>query len=1289
MKKSTPNPMSAGPVGGRRARQRRALALGLFASVAISILVVAPARHEAFDAKNVEAALASKVVAMQRVVPNYDQTQVDLYLTSAAWQNWNRAHGGNWTAQYDTLTGHARRVYGGAIPWVPGAANSLSGEATAADLERVARDFIGANSALLGVANDRLRFVPEIADPTTEGRMRYAAFDYEIDGVPVVAARLVFAVNNGNMIYWHSTNIADVPAATSPSLSAEAAMAALFSHAGVDPASAKIVSQPSLRLLPRNTSPGGLVAYQLVYEAAFRLGGGLSTWAGYVDALTGAVVAFGDVNRYQEPRTFATGRVSGGIRPARADDAEVVRSFSFAQVDAGEEKLTANLNGIFKFTGGAVSAGLNGVYFNDNCVSCLKSEQEQTPWQAYVSSYGNGQLAFGAGGRDIAVSGQATKSFGNGTSTPAERTAFYHTNVARLMAKKWLDLLWLNDSNVGINVNINAVCNASWDGSGLNFYKAGFSGTTFCNNTGEIRDVMQHEWGHGIDDNDGLDPGYALALGFGDLATGEGVGDHVALFVDHDPCIGQSFQRNRNMGVYLTEPDAKQLAICDGVRDVDELRATRGTLSIANVTQKCPGPPVVPSQPLYLLYIGPLVREGHCEGEIYGQFGWHLVEDLMSGTQYGTVTLDANKQHVTYAGDPLPAAADGSPNPGFGRDRAWTIHERLFFHSRPLVGSYAPSRHQAIGPSAYDAYIVVDDEGDGLSNGTPHAAYINDAAMHHGIEEFGLPGGRPSAIDARNCATLENASLTLSQGLDREAGVPAVNLSWTPVAGAASYSVLRSERRHDVFLEVGRVESGTTSFSDVGVDNGVSYLYRVQANGAGACYTSSPGQPASISIKQPATSVSSVALTDASPLGNGDGGLDPGDNARITVTLKNTGLTGLTGVTARLTSITPGVTVATQEARSYQQMPVGASAVSSPSYTVSLARDGKLCGQNANFILSIKSDQGELVDSLSLPVGSDGTSCVVNKARWVQPTSVTITSDKVSATCGDGDLVPDPGETFEVRVEINNAGTTDAPDATVGLSFNKPYLTVVGSTSVSAGPVAAQGAETKAITFRVAVSRSAPFNDTATMIATATSPYQPAVNTLTADTAVNRDKVVRDLAYDFETGAQGWTSSDPALGWKLASMQATTGNLSNMWHSQYTASSCQYLSSPEFEFSAASRLGFDVAYLTEFDGAAYDGVDVQVSVDGGKTWINVEPEEGYPAARASTTTCPSAPAFFGGIGPKMTRYNINLADFAGRKGQVRFRFGADPLVSVPNGGGWVDNVSATGIVVATQSKPCP
>jgi hypothetical protein len=627
---------------------------------------------------------------------------------------------------------------------------------------------------------------------------------------------------------------------------------------------------------------------------------------------------------------------------------------------------------------------------------------------------------------------------------------------------------------------------------------------------------------------------------------------------------------------------------------------------------------------------------------------------------------------------------DGPPNPAIDRDLAWAIHERLFFQSRPLVGSYPSSRNQAIGPSVYDAYIVTDDEGDGLLNGTPNAAYINDAAVHHGIEEWGAPGGRPSAIDAKNCDVLATPSVTLSQSIDTNSGTPAVTVSWSSVAGASSYTVFRSERRNDVFLELGKVNGN--SFVDVGVDNGVKYIYRVQANGSGTCFTASGGGLANITIRQPQIQVGNVLVTDK-PGGNGDGGLDAGENAQLFVVLKNNGPINLTNVTATLTSITTGVNVTKAGPQAFGSIATGASAGSKKTYAIALDALGSLCGQSANFILSISSDQAQLVDSFSLKIGNDGTSCVVYKDTWAQPTSLQITSDKMNTTCGDGDLIPDPGETISVRVTANNTGTQTAQSVVISLATDKPYLTFVGPSSIDVGTLGPQGTETKSATFLISVGRGATFNDLATLTASVNASGQQALNQMSLQTRINRDKVLSDSNFDFELGAQGWTASDPVNGWNITTAPQT-GNLTKLWYSRYTQGSCTYLLSPAFEFSSQSKFSFDVAWITEGSDANYDGADVQISVDGGKTWQTINPDEGYPALSFGDTCVPADSGFYSGYSPLMSRFNFNLANYAGFTGQIRVRFAVDGAVEVPNGGVWVDNIKASRIVVAAPSATC-
>jgi hypothetical protein len=107
----------------------------------------------------------------------------------------------------------------------------------------------------------------------------------------------------------------------------------------------------------------------------------------------------------------------------------------------------------------------------------------------------------------------------------AQTSTFYWANVAREIAHNVLGPAEL--AALPVRTNINSTCNAFWDGSSINFFKAGGG----CPNTG-YSDVVMHEYGHGIDSAKGgiLDGGYS-----------EGFGDAVAVLATKQPCVGRDF----------------------------------------------------------------------------------------------------------------------------------------------------------------------------------------------------------------------------------------------------------------------------------------------------------------------------------------------------------------------------------------------------------------------------------------------------------------------------------------------------------------------------------------------------------------------------------------------------------------------------------------------------------------------------------------------------------------------------------------------------------------------------
>lgn len=85
-------------------------------------------------------------------------------------------------------------------------------------------------------------------------------------------------------------------------------------------------------------------------------------------------------------------------------------------------------------------------------------------------------------------------------------------------------------------VNHNNHCNAYWDGSSINFFQS----SAKCANSGNLGEIVLHEWGHGLDDNLG---------GISDGAYSEGFGDLLAFSVYWNPNIGEGFFKSSNKPV--------------------------------------------------------------------------------------------------------------------------------------------------------------------------------------------------------------------------------------------------------------------------------------------------------------------------------------------------------------------------------------------------------------------------------------------------------------------------------------------------------------------------------------------------------------------------------------------------------------------------------------------------------------------------------------------------------------------------------------------------------------------
>ena len=726
---------------------------------------------------------------------------------AAGWKSFRASHGDQWKILVDGRSGAPLMVEGQGIPWIAGSGNSLREAAppTTAALAASLRGWLGANRTLFAGAADELSLNTE-ASGLVANDLWQIQFNHVVAGVPVVGDRYVFYIGHGNLMAFGAPRWAAVLASTVPALTAEEAMARLRSYMGLESLEPVEVREPgTLELLPvpaaGSTSEsysgpvGGGYETVLIWRVALSLPGDAATWVGYVDAKTGSVIAFFDETKYAQ--------VKGGVYPASNDqicpDGCEQPNFPlpYANVTINGSPVGSNSLGTFSCSpvGGTATTTLAGTYVrvSDSCGAISISGTCDTDLDLKTST-----------GTDCTV--PAGTSAGD---THAARTSFYHLNRIKEHARAWLPGNgWLNQQLTD-NVNIVNSCNAFWNSGGasgtVNFYRSSSS----CRNTGEIDGVFLHEWGHGLDQNDG---------GNYDNPS-EAYGDITSFLVTHTSCIGRGFLKTSMCSGY-----GNACLSCNGVRDVDWNARAEHTPSTPTGFLATHCSPAGTGQSN-----GPCGREQHCESYVSTEAVWDFaVRDLTAA--------------------------------GIDQNTAWEIADRLWYVSRTGSGGNAyscPSLATSDGclaTSWFSKMRVVDDDDGNLANGTPHAAALFGAFNRHKIA-CGAAGDA-SNQNSSTCPVLSPTVLTSS------GGPASASLSWTASAGAASYRVLRNDLGCSSGFTIVGTTAGT-SFTDTSLAPGFVEYYAVQPVGSNASCAAAVSNCTPVTPGSASTADLSVTVSDS------------------------------------------------------------------------------------------------------------------------------------------------------------------------------------------------------------------------------------------------------------------------------------------------------------------------------------------------------------------------------------------------------------------------------------------
>ena len=746
-------------------------------------------------------------------------------------------------------------------PLVAGTGNGIgpSGSKAADDEEfrrevgEALRRFVTTYRGQLGIDPSELSSKPDVT--VVEGRrVVQARLARVVDGIPVRGSYVMGVVNGGNLILLGTRHWGDISLSTQPSLSEAAAIRKVAEH--VRPSSiSEYWRETRLEILPvangadlAAVKAGEGYAFRLAWVVSPRIAGDRGTWEALVDAASGELLSFADRNSYFDRK------VRGGVYPVSNDGSTPEQAgwpMPFADVVApfGTGSFS-NSNGLVDDAGSLLRTTLNGRYvrMNDQCgeideaVSCSDLDLSSGP------------------GTDCDV--PAGHSPGN---THSSRTGFYEVNRIKEMARGWLPSNgWLN-GQVAANMNIPESCNAFWDGLTINFYRS----SERCRNTGEIPAVFDHEWGHGMDNNDAL-PEISL--------PGEAPADMYAMLRLNTSCIAQGFFRAENC-----DGAGDPCTSCTGVRDVDWAKHESGLPH--NITWikssyfTNPGVPGVLPPGGCVGYTGvppniPTVSSGpcglstHCEGSVVSEAMWDLVHRDLAGAPFG---LDANT--------------------------ALNLVARLQY----LGGGNVDYWYQCVeggiagcaADSGYMNYLAIDDDDGNLANGTPHMTAIYEAFNRHQMAcptPAPLNAGclvKPAAAPDVSVTPLPNGAL----------------IQWSPVANAARYWVFRGDGNQGCEIGKERVAVTTgTEFTDTGLLDGRTYYYTVEAVGANdSCRSAASACDAVVPTASPVETEALLAFREVPnslviETGDGDPYVDNCETARFSFQVENAGTVNLTNV---------------------------------------------------------------------------------------------------------------------------------------------------------------------------------------------------------------------------------------------------------------------------------------------------------------------------------------------------------------------------------------------------------
>lgn len=464
---------------------------------------------------------AAAVAGQPRAVRHVDwQRRVVAGPGADPWSTFVAQSGGSWQSAWDHSTQTPLRLWGSGLP-APGSMKSPQAA------EAFARKILEQHLALLAPGAAAADF--QLVSNDYDGDIRTLGFLQTFQGMPVVGGQVSFRFKNDRLVVIASEALpniqADVPDRRSRAASSRmrAQVTSELAALGLPATAAVTAVDGGQPLLLPIIGDASVLGYRVVVPHQID-GGDAGRWISYADARTGETVGLVSQSFY------ASGKLSYRVVKRHALSDRVDVPASRMDVSVGGTAMTTAEDGTVTWTA-------NG---SQSLVPSLAGLRVKAVNKAGALATAN---------LTIAPDGTTVWDATAVATDDAQLNVVIHVNEAKTYVRTFAPGLAELDMPITVNVNIDQECNASFDGSALNFFKS----STRCQNTGLISDVVYHEFGHAMHF-------YSIIEGVGRMegAFSEGLSDFLAASITDDPGMGRGFFYNndplRNLDPANKEP---------------------------------------------------------------------------------------------------------------------------------------------------------------------------------------------------------------------------------------------------------------------------------------------------------------------------------------------------------------------------------------------------------------------------------------------------------------------------------------------------------------------------------------------------------------------------------------------------------------------------------------------------------------------------------------------------------------------------------------------------------------